>query len=57
MTENKSLCQRAERIRELDKQITVLFDELRPLYRDDITTEEHNKLFDMVASDGKPHWS
>lgn len=57
MENKKSLRQRAERISEIDKQISVLFEELHSLYRDGLTTEEHNKLFDMVMSDGKPHWS
>lgn len=56
MNGNKTLSQRAVRIREIDKQITALFDELRSLYRDGITQEEHNRLFDMVVSDGESHW-
>lgn len=51
------LTQRAKRIAEIDEQITVLFDELHSLYRDGISTEEHNKLWDMVMKDGKSHWS
>lgn len=54
---NMTLKQRAKRIREIDEQITVLFDELHSLYRDGISTEEHNKLWDMVMADGKSHWS
>lgn len=52
-----TLTQRAKRIAEIDEQITVLFDELHSLYRDGISTEEHNKLWDMVMKDGKSHWS
>lgn len=52
-----TLKQRAKRIAEIDEQITVLFDELHSLYRDGISTEEHNKLWDMVMADGKSHWS
>lgn len=52
-----TLRQRAKRIAEIDEQITVLFDELHSLYRDGISTKEHNELWDMVMSDGKPHWS
>lgn len=54
---NMTLKQRAKRIREIDEQITVLFDELHSLYRDGISTEEHNKLWDIVMADGKSHWS
>lgn len=54
---NMTLKQRAKRITEIDEQITVLFDELHSLYRDGISTEEHNKLWDMVMKDGKSHWS
>ena len=57
MREGQSLRQPANRIAELDAQITALFDELHALYRDGLTTEEHNKLWDMVMSDGKSHWS
>lgn len=52
-----TLTQRAKRIAEIDEQITVLFDELHSLYRDGISTDEHNKLWDMVMKDGKSHWS
>lgn len=52
-----TLEQRAKRIAEIDEQIKVLFDELHSLYRDGISTEEHNKLWDMVMADGKSHWS
>lgn len=52
-----TLTQRAKRIAEIDEQITVLFDELHSLYLDGISTEEHNKLWDMVMKDGKSHWS
>lgn len=52
-----TLKQRAKRITEIDEQITVLFDELHSLYRDGISTKEHNELLNMVASDGKSHWS
>lgn len=54
---NMTLKQRAKRITEIDEQITVLFDELHSLYRDGISTEEHNKLWGMVMKDGKSHWS
>lgn len=54
---NMTLKQRAKRIREIDEQITVLFDELHSLYRDGISTEEHNNLWNMVMADGKSHWS
>lgn len=57
MQEKMTLKQRAKRIAEIDKQITVLYDELHSLYRDGISTEEHNKLWDMVMADGKSHWS
>lgn len=56
-TKKLSLRQRAKRIAEIDEQITMLFDELHSLYRDGISTEEHNKLWDMVKADGKSHWS
>lgn len=56
MTEKMSIRKRAERIREIDKQITALFDELHSLYRDGITQEEHNRLFNMVVNDGESHW-
>lgn len=52
-----TLTQRAKRIAEIDEQITVLFDELHSLYRDGISTNEHNILWDMVMKDGKSHWS
>lgn len=55
--EGMTLKQRAKRITEIDEQITVLFDELHSLYRDGISAKEHNELWNMVASDGKPHWS
>lgn len=54
---NLSLKQRAKRIAEIDEQITVLFEELHSLYRDGISTEEHNKLWEIVMADGKSHWS
>ena len=57
MQKKMTLKQRAKRIAEIDEQITVLFDELHSLYRDGISTEEHNKLWDMVIADGKSHWS
>lgn len=57
MQEKMTLRQRAKRIAEIDEQITVLFDEFHSLYRDGISTEEHNKLWDMVMADGKSHWS
>lgn len=57
MREGQSLRQRANRIAEFDAQITALFDELHALYRGGLTTEEHNKLWDMVMSDDKSHWS
>lgn len=56
-TKRLSLKQRAKRIAEIDEQISVLFEELHSLYRDGISTEEHNKLWDMVMADGKSHWS
>lgn len=56
MNEKRTLKQRAERIREIDKQITALFDELHSLYRDGITQEEHDRLFNMVTNDGESHW-
>lgn len=57
MKEGQSLRQRAKRIAELDEQIAALFEELHILYRDGLTTNEHNKLWNMVMSDGKAHWS
>lgn len=57
MKDDHFLCQRAKRIAEIDEQITGLFKELHSLYRDGLTTEEHNRLWDMVMSDGKHHWS
>lgn len=60
MQENRkhmTLKQRAKRIAEIDEQITLLFDELHGLYRDGLTSDEHNKLWDMVMRDGKSHWS
>lgn len=56
-TKRLSLKQRAKRIAEIDEQISALFEELHSLYRDGISTEEHNKLWDMVMADGKSHWS
>lgn len=56
-TKRLNLKQRAKRIAEIDEQISALFEELRSLYRDGISTEEHNKLWDMVMADGKSHWS
>lgn len=56
-TEKLSLKQRAKRIAEIDEQITVLFEKLHSLYRDGISAEEHNKLWNMVMADGKSHWS
>lgn len=52
-----TLKQRAKRIAEIDIQLSALFEELHSLYRDGLTTEEHNKLWEMVMSDGEPHWS
>ncbi len=56
-TKKLSLKQKAKRIAEIDEQITVLFEELHSPYRDGISTEDHNKLWDIVMSDGKSHWS
>lgn len=56
-TKKLNLKQRAKRIAEIDEQISALFEELHSLYRDGISTEEHNKLWDMVMADGKSHWS
>lgn len=56
-TKRLNLKQRAKRIAEIDEQISALFEELHSLYRDGISTEEHNKLWDMVMADGKSHWS
>lgn len=56
-TKKSNLKQRAKRIAEIDEQISALFEELHSLYRDGISTEEHNKLWDMVMADGKSHWS
>lgn len=56
-TKRLNLKQRAKRIAEIDEQISALFEELHSLYRDGISTEEHNKLWDMVMADDKSHWS
>lgn len=56
-TKRLNLKQRAKRIAEIDEQISALFEELHSLYRDGISAEEHNKLWDMVMADGKSHWS
>lgn len=56
MTEKMTLRKGAERIREIDKRITALFNELHSLYRDGITQEEHVRLFNLVTNDGKSHW-
>lgn len=56
-TKRLNLKQRAKRIAEIDEQISALFEELHSLYRDGISTEEHNKLWGMVMADGKSHWS
>ena len=50
------LTDRVKRIREIDKQITALMDELHSLYYDGLTTAEHNRLYDKVMSDGESHW-
>ena len=50
------LIDRVKRIREIDKQITALMDELHSLYYDGLTTAEHNRLYDKVMSDGESHW-
>lgn len=52
----KTLKQRVERIREIDQELTKLFAELHKEYYEDLSMEEHNRLFDMVSADGKPHY-
>lgn len=56
MQKEMSLEQRMIRIREIDEQLTLLHNEQQELYRNGLTTEEHNILFDMVMADGKSHW-
>jgi uncharacterized tellurite resistance protein B-like protein len=52
---NKELQAVVKRLREIDIEITRLFDEQREI-KSNLTTEERNKVFDMVMSDGKSHW-
>lgn len=51
------LKKRCERIREIDDALKQLFKEQYKLYHDGLTIEQHNKLHDMVMSDGESHFS
>ena len=56
MATKQELKERAKRIREIDELITKLFKEHEQLMYDGLTNEEHNRLHDLVHSDGKSHW-
>ena len=56
MATKQELKDRATRIREIDELITKLFKEHEQLMYDGLTNEEHNRLHDLVHSDGKSHW-
>lgn len=50
-----SLKDRCIRIRQIDEVQIRLSNERHELYYDGLTVEQHNKLWDMVMADGKPH--
>ena len=52
-----TLKERAKRISELDVEQSRICEERDRLYYEGLTNDEHNKLWDMVMSDGKSHWS
>lgn len=52
----RTLKARCERLREIDVELSRLFDERRAVAEEGLSQEQRNKLFSMVMSDGKPHW-
>lgn len=52
----RTLRARCERLREIDAELSHLHDERSAIATEGLTQEQRNKLFDMVMSDGKPHW-
>lgn len=55
MTNDMSLKERCIRIRQIDELSIILSKERDELYHSGLTIEQHNRLFDMVEADGKPH--
>ncbi len=53
----ETLEERDKKIRQIDETLNKLHDELRSLYYVGLSTEKRNKLWDMVRSDHKPHWT
>lgn len=43
-------------ILEIDRRITSMFYELHSLYKEGLTIDEKNELWNIVMSDGKSHW-
>jgi len=52
---NDNLYAIAKEIRKIDVKISALFERVRELEAP-LTMEEKNRLFEIVSSDGKPHW-
>lgn len=48
---------RCERLREIDVELSRLHNEREAIATEGLTQEQRNKLFDMVMSDGKSHWT
>lgn len=49
--------QRIKRIEEINAQITDLVEELYGLYKDHLSPEERNKLWNRIDSDPKSYWN
>ena len=54
--EVKAMNKDVKRIREIDEQIRLLFEEKEKIV-DKYSREDQNKLHDKVWADGKPHYS
>ncbi len=52
---SKKLEKVVDELLEIDEQLHILFNK-RDEIQSKLTTEERNKVFDMIMSDGKSHW-